>query len=88
MKCLKPRKIPISLSDRPVYISYSDGEGETAGVGVALWSPGSRAIAAYLQLPIEVRGVWSRFAVSGDHYDHFRNRSGGSRPCVAHCLAI
>ena len=77
MKTLKPREIPISLSDRPVYISYSDGEGESAGVGVSLWRPGKRAIAGYIQLPMEVRGVWSRAATAGDHYDIYEIEAVG-----------
>ena len=77
MRRLKPREIPISLSDRPVYISYSDGEGETADVGVALWRPGHRAIAGYMQLPDDVRNVWSRTAVSGDHYDIYEIEAVG-----------
>ena len=39
MESLRPREIPVSLSSRPVYLSYSDGEGEGAGVGIALWCP-------------------------------------------------
>ena len=57
------------LADRPIYISYSDDEGEPAGVGIALWRPGTRAIAGYIQLPPGVRSVCSRTEVSGDHID-------------------
>ena len=46
--------------DRPLVISYSDGEGKDAGVGFAVWSPlAPRAKAGYLRVPQEVRDLWS-----------------------------
>ena len=35
-----PRPVPTSLHTLPTIISYSDGEGGRAGVGVAAWVPG------------------------------------------------
>ena len=57
---LRPREIPLDLSALPVAVSYSDGEGADAGIGVALWLPGQRARAGYLQAPIELRRLWAR----------------------------
>lgn len=37
MLTLRPRRILLSLADALVCISYSDGEGEGADVGIALW---------------------------------------------------
>ena len=41
-------------------ISYSDGEGDTAGVGVALWLPGGDCIGGYLRVPSSLRLMWSK----------------------------
>ena len=38
MKCLRPREIPVSLTNAPFFLSYSDGEGADAQIGVAIWS--------------------------------------------------
>ena len=77
MHCMRPREIPLSLTDAPMFVSYSDGEGEGAGVGIALWCPGGRTIGGYLKLPDEVRSTWSRLAVAGDHYDIFEIEAVG-----------
>ena len=34
MKALRPREVPISLANAPLYVSYLDGEGEGAGNAV------------------------------------------------------
>ena len=34
------RTIPVRVADLPRVVSYSDGEGDDAGVGVAIWFPG------------------------------------------------
>ena len=66
-----PRPIAVGAMDRPLVISYSDGEGKDAGVGVAVWSPlASRAKAGYLRVPQEVRDLWSREgSLSRDIYE-------------------
>ena len=54
-----PREVPISPVDMPWAVSYSDGEGSEAGVGVAVWASGwDRPLAAYLKVPREVRRYW------------------------------
>ena len=58
---LMPREIPHSLTDRKVVVSYSDGEGATAGVGVALWHYSlQKPVAAYLKVPRVIRLLWAK----------------------------
>ena len=68
-----PREIPISVGCMPVLVSYSDGEGSNAGVGVAVWgSILPRPLAAYCRVPREVRMYWSAcgsLAPSNDIYE-------------------
>ena len=39
-------------------VSYSDGEGRDAGVGISLYVPGHRPRAAFLKVPTAVRALW------------------------------
>ena len=67
-----PRPIPWRLEDRPMVVSYSDGEGSDAGVGVAIWTERlHRPQAGRLDVPKEIRRLWAsqRVAASGDLYD-------------------
>lgn len=77
MRSLRPREVPVCLNEAPLFISYSDGEGETAGVGVALWFPNGSAVAGFMHLPEQVRQVWSRAATCGEHYDIFEIEAVG-----------
>ena len=77
MESLRPREIPVSLSSKPVYLSYSDGEGEGAGVGIALWCPCGKVVGGYIALPLDVRQTWSRAATAGDHFDIFEIEAVG-----------
>ena len=77
METLRPREIPVSLSDAPVFLSYFGGEGEGAGVGFALWMPNGKCVGRYMRLPEEVRSVWSRQALAGDQYDIFEIEAVG-----------
>ena len=62
MESYNPRPIPVWLDQMQTAISYSDGEGADAGVGVAIWSPRCKEgpLAAYLKVPAEVRKMWDR----------------------------
>ena len=43
-------------------ITYSDGEGGDAGIGIAAWCParlGSVPLAGFLEVPLEVRHLWN-----------------------------
>ena len=56
-----PREVPLRLTDAPRAVSYSDGEGADAGVGVALWLPGYPVpMAAFMETPRELRMLWAR----------------------------
>jgi len=54
-----PRTIPLNLERMDWCVSYSDGEGADAGVGVALWSSRLQTpVAGLLYVPAEVRNLW------------------------------
>ena len=54
-----PREIPRTLHIT-TYITYSDGEGSDAGVGVAVWGGSlGKPLAAFLTVPREVRLLWT-----------------------------
>ena len=51
-----PRVVQCCLDHRGVVVSYSDGRGADAGVGVAVWHyDRRRPVAAFLKIPREVR---------------------------------
>ena len=57
------RVLPLSIANLPVVVSYSDGEGGHAGVGVAVWSPErNRPVAAFAEVPAVIRKLWARQA--------------------------
>jgi len=68
-----PREVPLSLTDMKTVVSYSDGEGGDAGVGVAIWADDlEHPLAAYTRIPREVRLYWSagqRGAVRNDIFE-------------------
>ena len=77
MRDLRPREVSVHLNNAPVFLSYSDGEGETVGVSVVLWFPNGSAIAGFMHLPQQVRQVWSRAASCGERYDIFEIEAVG-----------
>ena len=57
--------MPTNVSERRRIVSYSDGEGSEAGVGVALWESGTQVVrASVFRVPEEVRILW-------DHQKNF-----------------
>ena len=57
-----PRQIFLASDDRPLVISYSDGEGSDAGVGIAAWCEsrlGPVPLAGFIEVPDEIRALWS-----------------------------
>jgi len=53
----------MSLQYLPTIISYSDGEGSYARVGVAVWCPWlEHPVAAYTRVPEEIRDMWTSLA--------------------------
>ena len=66
------REIPTSMSSRPLVVSYSDGEGDKAGVGVSIYSSlAPRPLAAFALIPDVIRRLWSRRAGKGVYHDIF-----------------
>ena len=66
----RPREVPMDFASKRFVVSYSDGEGSTAGVGVAIWSEGEETEAGYLKTPPAIRRLWSRQReIGGEHYD-------------------
>ena len=56
-----PRPVFSSFVGRPLVVSYSDGEGGDAGVGIAAWcfeKLGPVPLAGFLEVPVEVRDLW------------------------------
>ena len=67
-----PRLTPSDLRSKKLVVSYSDGEGNLGGVGVALWVPGHKhPHAGVLEVPEEVRQVWDTQMARGRHNDIF-----------------
>jgi hypothetical protein len=66
----RPKAIPISLKHIDVIVSYSDGEGADAGVGVAVWSPRltDGPLAAFSTVPDGIRNLWHRRAGRSEFY--------------------
>ena len=57
-----PREIPLNLSSMDTVVTYSDGEGSDAGVGVAIWStrlPQMRPQAGFTFVPDPIRRLWA-----------------------------
>ena len=57
-----PRGVFLPSQKLPLVISYSDGEGADAGVGIAAWCSeriGKIPLAGFLEVPDEVRCLWS-----------------------------
>jgi hypothetical protein len=72
LKVAPARAIPWKLDQLDVAISYSDGEGSDAGVGVAIWSKRLRfPEAGRLDIPTYIRTLWAgqRKTQSGELYD-------------------
>ena len=64
LESFRPRPVPMALHLLPHVVSYSDGEGGRAGIGVAVWtsrSPG-RPLAAFCEVPLVMRQLWARRA--------------------------
>ena len=55
-----PRPIPWRMDEMHVVISYSDGEGSDAGVGVAVWSSRlPQPQAGRIDVPADIRRLWT-----------------------------
>jgi hypothetical protein len=57
----KPRYIPVFYETRDITVSYSDGEGSKAGLGIAVWSTlQQKPFAAFCEIPEEIRELWDK----------------------------
>ena len=67
-----PRGVPMYLENLDTAVSYSDGEGSKAGVGIAVWSSRlpNGPVAAFLEVPEHIRKLWDA-SREGDHNDIF-----------------
>ena len=74
---MRPREVPVGIEKRKIAISYSDGEGDTAGVGVALWLSCGTVLAGYLRVPDEVREIWGRNRDNPDRHDIYEIEAVG-----------
>ena len=57
---VRPREVLVNPHLMPLAVSYSDGEGDNAGVGVALWLPNGHTIAGYVRVPDVLRKLWTQ----------------------------
>ena len=55
-----PRYIPVFLDALEITVSYSDGEGDKAGMGIAVWSSKSSVctLAAFCEIPEHIGELW------------------------------
>ena len=66
----RAREVPVDFQSKPLVISYPDGEGSTAAVGVAIWSKDHDTEAGYIKTPLSIRRLWSRQReIGGEHCD-------------------
>ena len=78
LSCSPPRLVPTDLSARRRLVSYSDGEGSEAGIGVALWENETQvARASVLRVPEEVRILWDHQKNLGRFSDIFEIEAVG-----------
>ena len=56
---VRPREVLVNPNLMPLAVSYSIGEGESAGVGVVLWLPFGRAIAGHIRVAEVLRKLWT-----------------------------
>ena len=68
----RPREVPVNPHFLPSAISYSDGERESAGVGVALWLPDGEVLGGYTGVPAVMRRMWSQRVPLADVRDIFQ----------------
>ena len=56
------RRIPVWVEDLDMVVSYSDGEGARAGLGIAVWSKRcpNGPLAAFCEIPRNIRELWGR----------------------------
>ena len=67
-----PRTAPLLIGSLKRVVSYSDGEGDAAGVGVCLYGSGLKLpLAAYVKVPMALRDAWRTHSASSRPNDIF-----------------
>ena len=74
---VRPREVPVNPHLLPLAVSYSDGEGECAGVGIALWLPDGRCLGGYIRVPDVLRRYWVHASEMSDARDIFEIEAVG-----------
>ena len=74
---VRPREVPVNPELLPLAVSYSDGEGDKAGVGIALWLPSGESLAGYTRVPTALRRMWSERESLEDVRDIFQVEAVG-----------
>ena len=69
-------------------VSYSDGEGEAAGVGVALSLPSGHSRAGYLRVPDALRRTWTEQRNLVDARDIFQIEAVGPLLVLSNIVII
>lgn len=72
LKSAPPRPIPWKIDQADVVITYSDGDGSSAGVGVAIWSQRlTQPEAGRIDVPVCIRKLWAaqRASTQDDLFD-------------------
>ena len=72
-----PQGSPHQPHRMPLAISYSDGEGESAGVGVALWLPNGTILGGYTCVPSVMRRHWTQRLSLAEARDIFQIEAVG-----------
>ena len=76
MHVAPPRSIFSSVFPKHLVVTYSDGEGSDAGVGIAAWCPariGPIPLAGFIEVPFAVRTLWSRQVASSSWNDELHD---------------
>jgi len=71
LQSYQPRPVPTSLSELPLIVSYSDGEGGLAGIGAAVWRRKGPPQALYCEVPAYLRDYWHSSSSSLVYTDIF-----------------
>ena len=71
LQSYQPRPVPTSLSELPLIVSYSDGEGGLAGIGAAVCRHEGPPLALYCEVPQYLRDYWHSRSSSVVYTDIF-----------------
>jgi len=76
----RPRSVPHSTDQRHTVVTYSDGEGAGANIGIAVWdSRSTKPVAGQIAVPTAVREHWKRQRKQQQH-QHQRTSSSPEPP--------